>query len=228
MSPNKALVYAGLFLTILSGCTSIKTSFPTRATDGKFYPFCMRWPTKGVPCKFQVPTGIKVSIEETYFIETTSGRVVVPEKRILDIKTEEVFEDQLFLVHVPRPAAGTLNIGGKSEPGYTLSKEGYLTAISAKVDDTTIEDINASLGPEKLGRLFKQQSSAVGGGTGLKDQTRLIAIQQFSYVDPNWVDAMNEWIRFQTEACSNTCPSFSEPSVSALGEQTAHSILQGS
>ncbi len=217
MTTKISLVYAGVLLTILSGCTSIKTSFPTRATDGKFYPFCKRWPTKGVPCKFKVPTAIKVSIEETYFIHSDSGVVVVPEKRILDLKTEEVFEDQLFMVHIPRPAAGTLSIGQSDEkPGYTLSKEGYLTAISAKVDDQTIEDITSSLKQDSLGGLFNKQSSAAGSGTGLRIETRLVAIQQFSYADPHWVDEMNEWIRSQTEACTDTCPLPGEPTMSVM------------
>ena len=193
------VVFAFLFA---GGCTSIRSTQLFRATDGKFSAYCMPWGTKGVPCKFQVETGLRVEIKETYFIDVTNGNEVSCDHRLYDVTKTPIFSDQVFMVHIPRPLAGTLDLNG-ADKGYHFSN-GYLTKIGASVDDTTIEDITTILGPNNLGGFLK--TGATADPKALEAATRTVAVREFSFADPCWYLDMNEWIN-QFPRCDATCSS---------------------
>jgi hypothetical protein len=193
------LLYLFAFL-VAAGCTSIRSTQLFRATDSKFSAYCMPWGTKGVPCKLQVETGLRVEIKETYFIDVENGKEVSGDHRLYEVTKTPIFSDQVFLVHIPRPMAGTLDLSG--DKGYHFTN-GYLTKIGASVDDTTIEDITTILGPNSLGGLLK--TGATADPNALEAVTRTVAVREFSFADPCWHLDLNEWINLLPK-CDATCP----------------------
>ncbi|MCA9131379.1 MAG: hypothetical protein KDB22_30055, partial [Planctomycetales bacterium] len=125
------------------GCASFTTKLVGRATDGKFSGYCLKTRTKGIPCKFKVPTHVEVTIEETFFLQDDTGHVLEPEQRILNATSQFVYSDQVFMVEVPRPIAGTLDLTAKDKKGYTFNKEGHLIQIGAAIEDKTIQDVTS-------------------------------------------------------------------------------------
>ena len=197
-----------LVLTACVGCTSIKTKQTYRASDGKFSVACLPWQTKGVPCKFKMETGVRVKIDEHLLIDKESGKLVRTDSRILDVTTEVIESDQIFIVHVPRPLAGTLDLNGDDKKGFHYTN-GYLTSVGGKIDDTTIEDITDALGAESIGGVIKTASITDPGEKFLK-QSRTVAVREFSFADPNWSYDMNVWIEDYMGPCNKLCAPSSE------------------
>jgi hypothetical protein len=200
-----ALAYAAVVIA-LSGCTSIKTRPIIRSSDGKFSAHCLPKATKGVPCKFKVESGVRGEIQETIFIDPTTGQVAGTGNRIYDVSLAPVYTDQVFTVHIPRPLAGTLDLTGEKE-GYQFNADGYLHKIGATIDDTTIEDITTALGEDSLGGFLKGKKTAATvsvNPTKFIQQTRTIAVREFSYGNPNWEIEMNDWVN-QYQYCNTQC-----------------------
>lgn len=196
-------VLLSLLIAFLSiGCTSIKTTQLFRDGEGKFAANCITRPTRGVPCKFKVETGVHVSIHETIFVNRTEGTVVPSDRRLLAVKTKPIFTDQVFMVHVARPLAGTLDMSeGK---GYSFNNEGYLTGIKARVEDNTIKDISEALGKNSLGGILTASTKDNSKNILIELQERTIAVRDFSFSDPNWYCDMNDWIN-QYQDCNLLC-----------------------
>ncbi len=207
------LAIAMLGMLMPMGCTSIKSTQLYRSTEGKFSACCLPDAKRGVPCKFKVETGVRAEIYETIFIDPSSGQTVVPpERRIYSIQTVPVYSDQNFMVHIPRPCAGTLDLNGETK-GYTFNEEGYLIGIGAAIEDKTIQDITTILGDSSLGGLIKKQSASVTGSSStLELQNRLIAVREFSYGEPNWHIEFNSWIN-QFQQCEFQCNCSCEPPI---------------
>jgi len=199
----------GLLLPIawllFSGCTSIKTTQLFRSASGKFSGHCVSFGTKGVPCKLKVETGILVRINETYFVDPNTGMSVPSHNRIYDVATHPVYSDQVFMVHIPRPFAGTLDLWA-SQKGYQF-KDGYLTSIGASMDDRTVEDLTSILGPNNLGGLLRRtDATTTVDKSSLEACVRTVAVREFSFANPNWHLEMNAWVN-QFQPCHALCPS---------------------
>lgn len=199
----KRIVLFALVVLSASGCASIKTKQLHRAADGKFTPTCSSPSTRGVPCKFKVETGVRAVITETLFIDPATGQTLAPSTRIYEVSTEKVYSDQVFMVHIPRPLAGTLDLTG-NDGGYTFNSDGYLTKIGGSIEDKTIEDITDILGSNSLGGFLKKTSAADVGGTKLQEIKRTIAMREFSLASPTWHLELNDWLT-QFQACHITC-----------------------
>lgn len=191
---------------IFPGCASIKTRQLFRSADGLYSAHCSPRATRGVPCKFRIETGVRAEIVETFFVDPKSGQVITPqEQRIYSLKTTPIKTDQNFVVHIPRPLAGTLDLMGNSK-GYHFTEEGYLKTIGAEIEDKTVDDITSVLGNNSLGGLLKRTSAGDPeiSVNGLEAQTRVIALKEFSYGNCDWHTEMNDWIN-QFEHCLNQC-----------------------
>jgi hypothetical protein len=187
------------------GCASIKSTQLFRSFSGKYSGHCVPCSSKGVPCKLKIETGMRVRIHETYFIDTKTGQTVTGQEPILEVATEPVFSDQLFLVHLPRPLAGTLDLWARGM-GYQF-KDGYLTSIGAAVDDTTLQDLTSVLGPNNLGGLLSRTDATTQVDTRvLEPNTRTGAIKEFSYANPEWHQEMNAWIQQFQPGCTQCGP----------------------
>jgi hypothetical protein len=195
-------------LTISTGCTSIKTSQLFRATDGKFAAGFPKQAIKGVPCKFKVQSGIRGIITETLLIDTRTGDAIVPGKRIFSLSTEDIHSDQVFLVHIPRPFAGTLDLSGDPDKrkGYHFNREGYLVSLGATIDDKTIQDITQVVSSGLFSKPENAKKTAIvpEAEGGIDEVTRVIATREFSYSNPNWHVDFNDWIN-QFETCNDQC-----------------------
>ena len=190
-------------LAISTGCTSIKTSQLIRGTDGKFAAVFPRQSIKGVPCKFKVQSGIRGIITETVLIDTLTGDLLVPEKRIYSLSTEDIHSDQVFLVHIPRPLAGTLDLTGEGK-GYTFNEGGYLTSIGAAIDDRTIQDITEIVDSGLFSKTEKTAQVQLEGVSQIESVQRVIATREFNFSSPNWHLDFNDWIN-QFEVCNDQC-----------------------
>jgi|694.fasta_scaffold08443_4 hypothetical protein len=198
-----------------SGCTSIQMKPLFQDQRGNLYGDLHSKGTKGVPCKFKVKKGIRLSLIETIVV-SNEGKVLPLGHRgnpLLKIQEQDIEEDQFFLVHVPRPLAGTLEIGSADKPGYSFNDKGYLTGIGAMVEDKTIEDVTsvlAGLAPggetTKSKGMFQlsENDSQTPGDFVVRE--RLVATRDFYWSDPNWHCAVNDWL--QEYECNNlTCES---------------------
>jgi hypothetical protein len=207
--------FCSIALLTFSGCTSIKTKPLYQDQRGNLYGDSHASGTKGVPCKFKIRKGVRLSLIETIVI-TNEGKVLSLGNRgkpLLKIQEQDIEEDQFFLIHVPRPLAGTLEIGSSDKPGYSFNEQGYLTGIGAMVEDKTIEDITSVLGGFAPG----DKSSESKGMFRMNDtdsktlddfviRDRLVATRDFYWSDPNWHCAVNDWL--QEHECGNlTCES---------------------
>jgi len=196
------VMIAGFF----QGCASINTRQLFRSTDGLYSAHCLPRATRGVPCKFKIETGVRAEIIETFFVDPDGGQVITPpEQRLYSLKTTAIKTDQNFVVHIPRPLAGTLDLMG-SNKGYHFTEEGYLKTIGAEIEDKTVDDITSVLGNNSLGGLLKRTSAGDPeiSVNGLEPQTRVIAMKEFSYGNPDWHIEMNDWIN-QFQHCLNQC-----------------------
>lgn len=203
-----------------TGCTSFTSTVVGRSRDAKFSGNLLMMRSKGIPCKFKVPTHVEVTIEETYFLDPKTGDVLVPEKRILDVTTNPIYSDQLFMVEVIRPFAGTLDMTGKDK-GFFFNEKGYLTKIGASIEDKTIRDANEVLASSRFKDLVKKKST-VTGGEGLTHQTRTVAIKRFNIAECDWHIAMSDWVDQYVNECTKTCVENYCP----IASQTVHSHPQ--
>lgn len=95
-----------------------------------------------MPCKFKIKKGVRLSLIETIVI-TNEGKLLSLGNRgkpLLKIQEQDIEEDQFFLIHVPRPSAGTLEIGSSDKPGYSFNEQGYLTGIGAMVVNDWLQE----------------------------------------------------------------------------------------
>lgn len=195
-------------LTISTGCTSIKTSQLFRGTDGKFATGLPKQAIKGVPCKFKVQSGIRGIITETVIIDKDSGDAIGPGKRIFSLSTEDIHSDQVFVVHIPRPFAGTLDLTGEpgNGKGYHFNRDGYLVSLGAMIDDKTIQDITGVVDSGFFSKPASTEKTSFEGkaGDNIEMVQRVIATREFSYSDPNWHVDFNDWIN-QFETCNDQC-----------------------
>jgi len=207
-----------LTFLIAPGCTSIQMKPLYQDQRGNLYGDLHSKGTKGVPCKFKVQKGIRLSLIETFVVKN-DGKVLPLGHRgkpLLKIQEQEIEEDQFFLVHVPRPLAGTLEIGSADKPGYSFNDKGYLTGIGAMVEDKTIEDVTsvlAGLAPGDESTRSKGMLRMTENESKTLDdfvvRERLVATRDFYWSDPNWHCAVNDWL--QEYECNNlTCESVAD------------------
>lgn len=196
-----------LLVGLAGGCASIKTSQLYRTASGKFFPTCHESATRGVPCKFQIETGVRAEIFETIFVSPETGVVMkLDTNRLYSVKVSPIKTDQNFLVHIPRPLAGTLDLTG-NDKGYGFTNDGYLKSIGGSITDNTIKDITTILGDASLGGFIKKNSAdsdTTSSGKGAVGVNRLIAVREFLYSDPNWLAEFNGWVG-QYQDCNSQC-----------------------
>ena len=230
MAPIQYLLFSATLavcIGLTQGCASIRSTPLYRSNDGRFSAFCLPQSQRGVPCKFQIETGVRAEIYETFFIDPATGDVVTPkEHRLYSIKGSPIKTDQNFLVHIPRPCAGTLDLAGDKK-GYAFNGNGYLTSIGGSIDDKTIQDITSVLGDASLGGFLKKHSAAsdaTSAAHGLTGMNRLIAVRDFSYGDPNWHVEFNDWVN-QFQQCESQCPSACQQQTMLYGSSIGFSDL---
>jgi hypothetical protein len=145
-----AILFASLTLiTQSTGCTSIKTRPLAKDLNGNLYGNSHHEGIRGVPCKFKIPKGTRVELLEDVAIFNNGSVSILngPRGNTSDYRIElsEISEDLHFMVDIPRPIAGTLEIGSDNKPGFEFNKEGYLQGVGAKVEDKTISDITEAV-----------------------------------------------------------------------------------
>lgn len=186
-----------------TGCTSIRSTFLGKDVQGKYSGDCEETRACGVPIKLKVPTHVEVSINEVYYIDTASGDVIYPERRILFVsEPEKIYEYQLFTVDIARPFSGTLDMTG-ANAGYALDENQQLTSLGATTTDNTLSSISKILTEDK--GLFGNKTSTGSGGDGLSRQTRVIATKRFDINEFNWHETMNQWVENFMHDCSESC-----------------------
>lgn len=193
-------VFSLLNLALSVGCTSIRTNSLSSDANGNWYGGIHYSSNKGVPCKLKIQKGIRVNVFEQVAIFSDGETSVLTEsgsksKAILSIKREPIMKDVFFMVHIPRPLAGTLEIGSGDNPGYEFNDEGYLVGLGAKVEDTTVKDVAGivkAFSPFSLGGQKSFEAEEKKAEYVIKE--RLVATKDFYWDDPNWDAAMNQWL----------------------------------
>jgi hypothetical protein len=196
------------------GCTSIKSKPLSNDGHGNWYSSANLKGTKGVPCKLKIAKGTRVNVLEQIAV-FADGRVApfgygkFPEAESIKVfEVEDIKEDLYFMVHIPRPVAGTLEIGSEDKPGYKFNSDGYLIGLGAKIVDTTIQDVTSvvkALTPSKTTTSTNAEKEAEPK-VEYVIKNRLVATRDFYWDDPNWQIEMNQWIEsFESgnQACQN-------------------------
>jgi hypothetical protein len=210
-----AAVPIALLPTLLSGCTSISSTFLQRAEDdamlglsnGKTGIHDHARPFKGIPVTLQIPTHLDVAIVETLLCtdDPSSGKLtLLPlSKRHLDVLPNIQFSDKVFTVDLKRPAAGSLDY----EIEFQNEKDSpqYFQQISYHVVDQTLKDISAVIAnlkplspPLAIPTAAKSSDSDSPEITPL---TRTIAWKRFDIHSPDFEDQVLAFVNEHLNDC---------------------------
>ena len=195
-----------LLLTVVSGCTSMTSSFLNR-DDYDNFSRNSKHPAKGIPITLKVPTHLKVRIEEEYYIQKgASGlqRVLTKTKPVISVETTFDYEEKIFTVDFKRPGAGTLQTDIKLDRDTQ-----YFTQIHSKIVDNTIQEIT---------KVVKQFSAPLGlktsVGTNIADKLiidrRTVAFGRFDINAPDFEQQLAGFFHTHINEC-NDCDAFVVP-----------------
>ena len=157
---NRQISLFVLILTLMSGCTSIRTTVLDRSESGHLSPNPDR-ALKGVPVMLKVPTHIDVHIVQIDYWTPNEATGELELMKVKNgefpnrqVKTELKRTEQMFLVDPKRPGAGLgmYAFGFSDDAG-----KGYLANASYKSQDKTFDSSVA---------LFRQISKTLGATTG--------------------------------------------------------------
>lgn len=181
-----------LSLIVLSGisCTSFRTTLLQRLDNDSVTPACVNKQLKGVPVKLKVPTHLDVTITETivFIKEGTGASLIAFEDPQIEVATNLVYTDKVFLVDFKRPAAGTLDLS-KVE----FDQEQYFKEITATVEERTIRDISESIDTLKPALQGLKTSSGEVSGDIIFEKS-VIAKQRFDINEPDWEARMQAFV----------------------------------
>lgn len=186
------------------GCTSYRSTIMSRLPNDQFVRNSKQC-TKGVPVTLKVPTHVDVRIVEEYFIVQGGGETVIPQigKPLRRVEMETVYTPKVLTVDFVRPAAGTLSLASDSDGnGVVLDEAGYFESIQGKIDDQTIEDLNAAIPNFKklIGTPSRKQAlevAAKGKNTelgGWHSYDAVVAVRRFDINEPCWEQEVDAFI----------------------------------
>lgn len=220
MKKHHAIILISAFACLFSGCTSFKSIILKKDFDGDYSGNCLGQRVSGVPVKLKVPTHVQATIVESVAVDSKSGMPIMFDKRQLSIETETIYSDKIFMVDIPRPFAGTLDLSGTGD-GFALTEDQYLTAIGAKYEDKTIQDITSIIGSDNFKKILGVQTSlSAPSDFNLHEQTRIVAIKRFDISESCWHETMNQWIEGFMSSCECDCST--KNSSQAMGAE--HSV----
>ncbi|AMV33302.1 hypothetical protein VN12_14340 [Pirellula sp. SH-Sr6A] len=220
MSRTLAILFVFMTTSLPIGCTSYRSTIMSRLPTDQFVKNS-RQCTKGVPVTLKVPTHVDVRVVEEYFIVQGGGETVIPQigKPLRRVEMETIYTPKVLTVDFVRPAAGTLSLASDSDGnGIVLDEAGYFESIQGKIDDQTIEDLNAAIPNFKklIGAPSRKQAAEVaakGKNTelgGWHSYDAVIAVRRFDINEPCWeqeVDAfIAEHLACQSSSCFATVP----------------------
>ncbi len=181
-------------LILFSGCSSF-TSMVMNRDDHDNFRRNSNVPQKGVPITVNVPTHLKVRIEEEYYI-TKSGKHLYPEKPIRSVETGLDYEEKIFMVDLKRPAVGTIQTDIQIDP-----KTQYFQAIKGKVVDNTIREITDILGQFNI--QFATPTKGNVDTTSLNSDFRTVAYARFDINSPDFELQLDQFLDTHINNCNN-------------------------
>jgi hypothetical protein len=236
MHVNSRLAILFVSVTLIThstGCTSIKTRPLAKDRNGNLYGTSHHEGIRGVPCKFKIPKGTRVELLEDVVIFNNGYVSILNGPRGIRsdyrINLSEISEDLHFMVDIPRPIAGTLDIGSEDKSGFEFNKEGYLQGIGAKVEDTTISDITEAVTSLSPFLTKNNEKYTADGGDKTKPIveyriiTRVVATKEFYWDSPSWHLEMNEWL-----SCHGCGKSITEVQTIGANQQKSPSVVKAS
>jgi hypothetical protein len=210
------LVAAMLTLTLMSGCTSFRSTMINRLDGGSWIGNSNGTAKrdgaarhfKGIPITLEVPTHLEVFITETVYRKLNDqGQSVVWDEpldvRLYNVRTNVIRTKQLFTVDFKRPAAGSLELTAD------MSDEQYFKKISSKLQDDTINQ-SAQL----LSTVVRAVSTSAGGPTqdqlkkmpNVSREFRDVAYKRFDINAPDFEWAVECFVNEQLSKC-HSCSS---------------------
>lgn len=215
-----------LLSTLSIGCQSFSSTMLNRFDNNSFRGnsngmtklFNKTRPYKGVPITLEVPSHLDVYIDETYYMTLDENNLeaveLLPETRILDVRTDVIKTAKVFTVDFKRPGSGTLDLN------LTFNDKQYFDEIKSKIEDTTIKDTAAligqvigsvkapktSAGPSEDDKTFMEQQNIIR-------DTRVVAYQRFDINAVDFECQVQEFINTHLNGC-NQCarpPSYDTP-----------------
>ena len=199
------------------GCTSFTSTGLKRFDDnayaglsnGRARKHGKARPYKGVPITLKVPTHVDVFIDETYFIHMKHGsatELLDGQTRILNVRTEVIKSDKVFMVDFKRPASGTLDLNLTFD-----EEEQYFKQIVSQLEDTTITDTAALVGSViGAAKKFAGESAEVDVAALLENtpnvtsDIRTVAFQRFDLGSPTFEFDMECFVNKHLNDC-HTC-----------------------
>lgn len=209
----------------ITGCASYSSTIMSRLPNDRLRKNNNQC-VKGIPVTVKIPTHVDAIVKEEYFVvqgrdqsadgSTGSGNTVthIPNlgKPIRSVSLETIYTPKVLTTNFVRPAAGTLLLGDDSKDGITLDPENYFATIQGKVDDQTLEDLNAAIPNIKkvigLQDPVAKKVSAGGKATSLErceSFSSVVAYRRFDINEPGWEMELQTFvdshISCQTQPC---------------------------
>ncbi|XZE46588.1 hypothetical protein SH467x_001877 [Pirellulaceae bacterium SH467] len=215
MSRTLTILFVLMTTCIPMGCTSYRSTIMSRLPTDQFVKNS-RQCTKGVPVTLKVPTHVDVRVVEEYFIVQGGGATVIPQigKPLRRVEMETIYTPKVLTVDFVRPAAGTLSLASDSDGnGIVFDEAGYFESIQGKIDDQTIEDLNAAIPNFKklIGAPSRKQAAEVaakGKNTelgGWHSYDAVIAVRRFDINEPCWEQEVDAFIAEHLACQSSNC-----------------------
>src|SRR5579883_2578947 len=166
-----------LALSILTGCTSVKSTYFYRDDDDTHW---KKKHSKGIPITLDVPTHVRFNVIQRYYLvngqplrvpdATDMSRYVVYAAR--DIRYDLITEKKIFTVDMKRPAAGPY------QNLTTFDNNQYFTKIDHRLEDKTIETVGTQIN-NLVGKLLPLGSAAPGKAQAAGDvgQANLVPLE---------------------------------------------------
>lgn len=195
----------------LAGCASFSTNMIHRSEDDSGW--CREKHLRGIPVTLKVQTHLKIDVLEKNFLVLNQSRdeiktaIVTSKQSKIPMRTVQytpIETEQIFLVDLKRPGAGTIDANIDLDADAQYFKE-----IKTQVEDKTIDAVgNLVAGIAKSGLLGKPTSEGggvqPGFGNRVKVVTKVVASKVFEIDAPNFevevADFLNEHLN-----CCHTC-----------------------
>lgn len=209
-----------LFVTVLAGCSSFRTTAVDRLDDHSIVVNPEK-PIRGIPVSLRVPSHLELSIIETTYwrkinLEKDANkpgkpvlqqiRMAKPQRRVIhEVKETE----KIFVVDPVRPGAGTTAFGftfTSNNSGSEDAGKGYLDKVTYKIDDQTITQ-SATLLSQAIGFInaFPTGSTPTPTSADLVGTDRTIAFKRFDINSPTFEQDVEAFLDCNLNCAPKNC-----------------------
>ncbi len=184
----------------LVGCSSFSANFLYRSEDNQSW--LRKKHLRGVPVTLKIPTHVRIDvIEKRYMFLNGDGKIIQdsPGFPIRSVKYTPIETEEIFLVDIKRPGAGTIDTTIEFD-----AENQYFKEIKTDITDTTIESISSLIGSIAPGGLIGAPTSEVVPAAytnRVKEVESVVASKVFEFEAPDFELLVGDFLGQHLNCC---------------------------